>query len=60
MEEESRFDGKWMLITNTNFLTDQAAIKYKELRQVEQVFRGETRNNRNNRLSGTYVVMYSI
>jgi transposase len=36
---ESRFDGKWVLITNTNFSTEQGAIKYKELWQVEQVFR---------------------
>ena len=36
---ESRFDGKWVLITNTNFLAEQVALKYKELWQVEQVFR---------------------
>jgi transposase len=28
-----------VLITNTNFSTEQGAIKYKELWQVEQVFR---------------------
>jgi transposase len=39
IEWESRFDGKWVLITNTNFSADQVAIKYKELWQVEQVFR---------------------
>jgi len=39
VEWESRFDGKWVLITNTNFLADQVALKYKELWQVEQVFR---------------------
>jgi transposase len=39
IEWESRFDGKWVLITNTNFSTQQAALKYKELWQVEQVFR---------------------
>jgi transposase len=39
IEHESRFDGKWVLITNTNFSADQVAIKYKELWQVEQVFR---------------------
>jgi transposase len=36
---ESRFDGKWVLITNTNFSAEQVALKYKELWQVEQVFR---------------------
>lgn len=39
IEWESRFDGKWVLITNTNFPADQVAVKYKELWQVEQVFR---------------------
>jgi transposase len=39
IEWESRFDGKWVLITNTNLSADQVAIKYKELWQVEQVFR---------------------
>lgn len=36
---ESRFDGKWVLITNTDFSAEQVALKYKELWQVEQVFR---------------------
>jgi transposase len=39
IERESRFDGKWVLITNTNLLAEQVALKYKELWQVEQVFR---------------------
>ena len=39
IEWESRFDGKWVLITNTNFLAEEVALKYKELWQVEQVFR---------------------
>lgn len=39
MEYESRFDGKWVLLTNTNFPVDQVALKYKELWQVEQVFK---------------------
>ena len=38
-ELESRFDGKWVLMTNTDFPADQVALKYKELWQVEQVFR---------------------
>jgi transposase len=36
---ESRFDGKWVLMTNTHLPADQVALKYKELWQVEQVFR---------------------
>lgn len=39
IEYESRFDGKWVLITNTELSAEQAALKYKELWQVEQVFR---------------------
>lgn len=39
IEHESRFDGKWVLITNTSLPADQVAIKYKELWQVEQLFR---------------------
>jgi hypothetical protein len=39
VEEEKRFDGKWVLKTNTPFTAEQAALKYKELWQVEQVFR---------------------
>jgi len=39
IEYESRFDGKWVLITNTNLAADQVALKYKELWQVEKAFR---------------------
>ena len=39
MDEEKRFDGKWVLRTNTAFTPEQVALKYKELWQVEQVFR---------------------
>jgi len=39
IEWESRFDGKWVLVTNTNFSAEHVALKYKELWQVEQVFR---------------------
>jgi transposase len=39
IEEEMRFDGKWVLKTNTGFTAEQVALKYKELWQVEQVFR---------------------
>ena len=39
IEEESRFDGKWVLRTNMDLSAEQVALKYKELRQVEQVFR---------------------
>ena len=36
---ESRFDGKWVLTTNTDLSTEKIALKYKELWQVERVFR---------------------
>jgi len=36
---ESRFDGKWVLTTNTDLPTEKTALKYKELWQVERVFR---------------------
>ena len=39
IEEEKRFDGKWVLITNTDLPAGVAALQYKELWQVEQVFR---------------------
>jgi len=31
VEYESRFDGKWVLMTNTQLSADQVALKYKEL-----------------------------
>ena len=39
VQAESRFDGKWVLQTNTDLPADQVALKYKELWQVERVFR---------------------
>lgn len=39
ISEEERFDGKWVLKTNTNLTPEQVALKYKELWQVEHVFR---------------------
>jgi transposase len=39
VEEEARFDGKWVLRTNTDLSAEQVALKYKELWQVEQAFR---------------------
>jgi hypothetical protein len=36
---DSRFDGKWVLKTNTDLTAEQVALKYKELWQVEQSFR---------------------
>jgi len=39
IEEEARYDGKWVLKTNTALTAEQTALKYKELWQVEQVFR---------------------
>ena len=39
VKTESRFDGKWVLTTNTNLSAEKVALKYKELWQVERVFR---------------------
>ena len=39
IEEEARYDGKWVLKTNTTLTAEQTTLKYKELWQVEQVFR---------------------
>jgi transposase len=36
---ESRFDGKWVLMTNTNMSAEKVALNYKELWQVEKAFR---------------------
>jgi transposase len=36
---ESRFDGKWVLKTNTELSAEQVALKYKELWRIEKVFR---------------------
>jgi transposase len=39
VEQDARFDGKWVLTTNTKLRAREVALKYKELWQVEQVFR---------------------
>ena len=39
VEEEARYDGKWVLITNTDLAPDQVALRYKQLWMVEDVFR---------------------
>ena len=39
IEKDGRFDGKWVLRTNTSLPAQQVALRYKELWQVEQVFR---------------------
>jgi transposase len=36
---EARFDGKWVLQTNTDLSASQVALKYKQLWQVERIFR---------------------
>ena len=36
---EERFDGKWVLRTNTTLTARDVALKYKELWQVEHIFR---------------------
>ena len=39
VNSEARFDGKWVLKTNTVLKADEVALKYKELWQVEHLFR---------------------
>ncbi len=39
VKADARFDGKWVLITNTQLPADKVALKYKELWRVERVFR---------------------
>lgn len=39
VKKEARFDGKYILRTNTDLPADKVALKYKELWQVERVFR---------------------
>jgi transposase len=39
IKSEARFDGKWVLTTNMDLSPSQVALKYKELWQVERVFR---------------------
>jgi transposase len=37
--EEARYDGKWVLRTNTDLTTDEVALTYKQLWMVESLFR---------------------
>jgi transposase len=39
IKAEAAFDGKWVLTTNTDLSPSNVALKYKELWQVERVFR---------------------
>ena len=39
VREEARYDGKWVLRTNTDLPTDELALAYKSLWQVEHAFR---------------------
>lgn len=39
IDEEKRFDGKWVLRTNTDLDAAEVAIKYKQLWMVERIFR---------------------
>ena len=39
IEEESTYDGKWVLETNSDLPSEKVALRYKELWQVEYVFR---------------------
>jgi transposase len=39
IKEESRYDGKWVLATNTELSPADVALQYKQLWMVEQIFR---------------------
>ncbi len=39
LSEEARFDGMWVLRTNTAFAAAEVALKYKQLWMVESIFR---------------------
>ena len=39
IDQEARFDGRWVLRTNKDLPAERVTLKYKELWQVEQVFR---------------------
>ena len=39
VKEEARYDGKWVLTTNTELTAREVALKYKQLWMVEDIFR---------------------
>jgi hypothetical protein len=39
IQEEARYDGKWVLTTNTDLPASEVALKYKQLWMVEEMFR---------------------
>jgi transposase len=39
LKEEARYDGKWVLRTNTSYSAEEVAFQYKQLWMVEQAFR---------------------
>ena len=39
IKEEARYDGKWVLTTNTDLAAREVALKYKQLWMVEAMFR---------------------
>lgn len=39
IRKEARYDGKWVVRTNTDLPTDEVALGYKSLWQIEQAFR---------------------
>jgi len=39
VKEDARYDGKWVLRTNTDLPAETVALKYKQLLDVEQLFR---------------------
>ncbi|MBI2417799.1 MAG: IS1634 family transposase [Ignavibacteriales bacterium] len=44
VQAEERFDGKWVLTTNTGLSSEEVALRYKELWKVEHIFRNMKSN----------------
>jgi len=40
IKEEARYDGKWVLTTNTDLPAAEVALQYKQLWMVEEVCSG--------------------
>ena len=58
VKEDAKYDGKWVLITNTDMPADEVAVKSKELWQVEAIFR-ETKSVLETRQSTTKTTLPS-
>lgn len=68
VEEDTKFDGKYAIRTNSSLTPDEAALVYKELWRVEQAFRNLKDNlelrpmyhRRESRIRGTSWCVFSL